>query len=244
MFLQNKYTKWYMNIITQAKLDVNNRSEGYFEKHHIIPKSLDGSDSKDNLVKLTAREHFICHTLLIKMLEGKARQKMAYAMYFLMNRKNRKEQLKINSRIFLFLREEHSKAISMALTGLERSEEHCKNLSLVAKKRVDSGTWNNPWAGEKGSEMSSRQNKERVLKGTNPWAGKKGSELSKKICAEQIKKGTHPFQDREKARERTLKQVENGTHMTQVEHTCPHCGKTGTGWTMFRWHFKNCKTLK
>jgi DNA-binding XRE family transcriptional regulator len=67
MFLENKYTKWYVNIITQAKLDVNNRIEGYFEKHHIIPRSMGGTDAKDNIVKLTAREHFICHLLLTKM---------------------------------------------------------------------------------------------------------------------------------------------------------------------------------
>ena len=41
--------------------------ELYCEAHHIIPKSLDGDNSKENLVDLTAREHFICHWLLAKM---------------------------------------------------------------------------------------------------------------------------------------------------------------------------------
>lgn len=39
----------------------------YSEIHHIIPKSLGGSDEQANLVTLSAREHFICHLLLTKI---------------------------------------------------------------------------------------------------------------------------------------------------------------------------------
>lgn len=38
--------------------------EGYCERHHVIPKCLGGTDDVDNLVKLTAREHFIIHKIL------------------------------------------------------------------------------------------------------------------------------------------------------------------------------------
>lgn len=40
---------------------------GYKEKHHIVPKCLGGSDDKKNIVKLTPREHFIAHQLLVKI---------------------------------------------------------------------------------------------------------------------------------------------------------------------------------
>jgi hypothetical protein len=36
----------------------------YFENHHIIPKSKGGDNTKENLVLLTAREHFLAHKLL------------------------------------------------------------------------------------------------------------------------------------------------------------------------------------
>ena len=101
-------------------------------------------------------------------------------------------------------------------------------------------SWVNPWSGENGSKMSSLKNKERALAGTNPWAGEAGSKLSKEICAKQLSTGTHPFQDKEKASKRVNAQFENGTHINQVFHTCPHCGKIGKGRNMFRWHFKNC----
>jgi hypothetical protein len=35
MYLTNKYTTWYNNIIAKAQVRVN--QTGYFEKHHIIP---------------------------------------------------------------------------------------------------------------------------------------------------------------------------------------------------------------
>ena len=77
MFKDNKYTKRYSLITVTAKL---RETPGYTEKHHIIPQSLGGTNNKENLVYLTAREHFICHWLLVKMVEGDARGKMLYAL--------------------------------------------------------------------------------------------------------------------------------------------------------------------
>jgi 5-methylcytosine-specific restriction endonuclease McrA len=53
-FLENKYSKWYFNIVANARFRV---LEGYSEKHHIIPKSLGGQDSDENLVSLYTCEH-------------------------------------------------------------------------------------------------------------------------------------------------------------------------------------------
>lgn len=82
MYLQNKYTKWYYNIIANASLQVNDNN--YREKHHIIPKSLGGNNEDSNLIKLTPKEHYICHLLLTKMIEGPNRHKMWYAHYMMM----------------------------------------------------------------------------------------------------------------------------------------------------------------
>lgn len=38
----------------------------YKERHHIIPKCMNGSNDKDNLIDLYAKEHFIAHKLLAK----------------------------------------------------------------------------------------------------------------------------------------------------------------------------------
>ena len=38
--------------------------DGYVERHHIIPRSLGGTDDPSNIVALTAREHLVAHMLL------------------------------------------------------------------------------------------------------------------------------------------------------------------------------------
>jgi hypothetical protein len=59
------YQKIYDNlIITRKSLGRCKGSELYFEKHHIVPKCLGGSNSTANLILLTAREHYLAHWLL------------------------------------------------------------------------------------------------------------------------------------------------------------------------------------
>lgn len=76
---QNKYSDVYFKIIDQAKTGGRSKGQSYFERHHILPKSMGGSDSSENLVLLTAKEHYICHLLLTKMTDGQDRMKMLYA---------------------------------------------------------------------------------------------------------------------------------------------------------------------
>jgi hypothetical protein len=76
-FLDNKYTRLYFKIISIP----DHKESGYTELHHIIPKSLGGSNSKTNLVRISARKHFICHYLLTKMTDGRDRYKMYKALW-------------------------------------------------------------------------------------------------------------------------------------------------------------------
>lgn len=76
MYLQNKYTRWYYNIIDRAR---DRKIDQQTEKHHTIPRSLGGSNDRDNLVKLTLKEHRLCHLLLTRMLTGMDRRRMLFA---------------------------------------------------------------------------------------------------------------------------------------------------------------------
>lgn len=98
-FLDNKYTKWYFSTIESAK---NRNSQNiYVEKHHILPKSMGGSNRKDNIVRLSAREHFICHWLLTKMVTDKEKYKMWNAFSCMLYRENdSQKRYRINSRAF------------------------------------------------------------------------------------------------------------------------------------------------
>lgn len=74
--IDNKYTRHYWKLINSRK---NRTIDVYTEKHHIIPRSLGGNNSKDNLISLTPREHFVAHLLLSKMFAGQEKYKMYYA---------------------------------------------------------------------------------------------------------------------------------------------------------------------
>jgi hypothetical protein len=83
MFKEGLYKKLYYSIVARARNRL--REEGiYYENHHIIPSSLGGTDDMENIVALTAREHFICHYLLTKItVEYDHKQKMIWAYYMM-----------------------------------------------------------------------------------------------------------------------------------------------------------------
>lgn len=112
----NKYSKLYHKITSNAKQRI---TEGYTETHHIIPQSLGGSNDKHNLVELTAREHFICHWLLIKMTEGEERSKMLYALNGMKaeNKYQQRYHTKITARVYEKYRIEHAENHSKNMKG-------------------------------------------------------------------------------------------------------------------------------
>lgn len=91
----NKYVKWYSNIIENAKKRTNFCHKNY-EKHHILPRSMGGSDEKENIVQLTLREHFVCHRLLTKFTIGEDKHKMICAV----NRMMISKKYNVNSRVY------------------------------------------------------------------------------------------------------------------------------------------------
>jgi hypothetical protein len=116
MYLDNKYTRWYYNIIEAAKA----RGSGgfYTENHHIIPKSLGGSNDKINMVRLTAREHYVVHCLLVRMLRGVAKYKMISACW----RMTTSNDIRVTSRQFQTIKELHSALQSVLQKRLKKEQ--------------------------------------------------------------------------------------------------------------------------
>lgn len=141
MFKENKYTKYYNLLTNRAKGRVLTE---YTERHHIIPQSLGGSNDKDNLVDLTAREHFICHWLLIKMTEGEYRGKMLYALQGMKaeNKYQQRYASTITARVYERYRIEHAKNHSKRMKGkpawnkgVSQTEEHKEKNRQAALNR-------------------------------------------------------------------------------------------------------------
>lgn len=112
-------------------------------------------------------------------------------------------------------------------------EEISKISALAAKKRVENGT--HYWLSKEHSkEVSSRIN-EAVNNGTYHMLGGK---IQKDFQLERSKKGIHQWN----GSSHNFDKLKNGTHSSQKEFECPHCGTKGKGSTNAkRWHFDNCK---
>ena len=119
----------YLKIVDFAKKNQN--SVGYTEKHHILPRSMGGNDTQDNLILLTARQHFICHWLLWKAYRN---QPMAHS-FWLMQHRNR--YYKVNSKTYSELKEFQSTRMK------ENNPQLCET---VRKKNSDARKKNPPMA--------------------------------------------------------------------------------------------------
>lgn len=109
----NKYYHWYISIIQKAISEQRKKQRYIHETHHIIPRSMGGSNDNSNTVVLTHKEHFVCHHLLTKFTENVDRSKMIFAFWNMINKWGRKHtDYKINSRTYAQLREEVAQLIS------------------------------------------------------------------------------------------------------------------------------------
>lgn len=58
------YEKIYNDLLSVHGV-TKDKPKGY-ETHHILPRSLGGSDSESNLIHVSTRVHYLCHWLLAK----------------------------------------------------------------------------------------------------------------------------------------------------------------------------------
>lgn len=232
-FQQNKYTKWYFDIISNA----NSRTiTGYTEQHHIIPKSLGGNNNKENLVNLTGREHFICHWLLTKMVsETKPKYQMWNAFSCMLYRElPGKTRYKVTGRVFENIKKEGSKIKSIKfsgsgnpmygkreelnpLFGIKKSPDHIEKI-----RQGNLGTIRS---------LESREKQSKKMKGS-------------KQTPEHIANRSginHPSYGKELNLERKEK-IRQGV-LNMPLHTCEHCDKTTTKGNYRRWHSDNCKVI-
>jgi hypothetical protein len=117
------YQRIYNEIIERAKSRGLNKKflNGYFEKHHIIPRCMNGSNDKDNLVLLTAREHYLCHWLLWKYTKNLLLFN-AYRMMIIMKTKYQNREFCISSRQYEIIKTEYSLYMKSVKTGTSHTE--------------------------------------------------------------------------------------------------------------------------
>lgn len=215
------YKKIYDQIINRAKS--REKLEGYKERHHIVPKCMNGDNCKDNIVELTAREHFICHWLLYEI--HPKNYKLATAFWNMCGVKSKKTQQRYipSSRVI-----EYSRIVlSDTRKGMKFSEEHVAKLRMV--------------------NIGRKQSKEEIENRRKSLIGLKRSEEAIKNIKRGLT-GRKSFRKGEKLNEEHKKKISDAKKgistwskdKKQSIIKCDICGKIG-GNSMHRWHFKNCK---
>lgn len=86
------YKKLYDSICERGQQE---RNLGYFERHHIIPRCMNGDDNLTNITNLSAKEHYLVHWLLYKIYPNNWKISNAF---FWMATENKKNDRRITSR--------------------------------------------------------------------------------------------------------------------------------------------------
>lgn len=128
------YERVYRALILKRQLNkLSKKGSVYCERHHIIPKCLGGSDLKNNLVNLTAREHFIAHMLLWKWLKH---PKLFDAIFYMANVFVNNKKIKISSRLYETLRKEISLKRSKCPIRASGKYKWCHNIKTGKNRLV------------------------------------------------------------------------------------------------------------
>ncbi len=190
------YEKIYNDLILKAKSENRVKGEGvYYETHHITPRCVGGSDDSDNLVNLTAKEHFIAHKLLCEIYPGE--NKLVYAYWCMSNMISENRDYRIGSKEFERIRNNFVIRLSESMKG--------ENNPMYGKSNYDI------WLVKYGQEIAIKKWKEQQLKSANnrkdsligeknpmygmtgdknPFYGKKHDETTKNMLSEKAKKRT------------------------------------------------------
>lgn len=131
------YAEHYHRLVLRAK--TRDRPGGYVEKHHVVPRCLGGTDESENLVILTAREHYVAHQLLVKMHPD--HYGVCYAAK-LMTTVGR-GQGRANNRYYAWLKARFSKLQSLIMKEWNAEHGNVSRREDVKRKRREA------WLGEK-----------------------------------------------------------------------------------------------
>jgi len=198
------YERIYNQLINRAR---TRTLTGYTERHHIVPKCIGGTDTFDNLVKLTAREHFIAHKLLCEIYPTIKGIRLAFwAMVVYKSKKNQRtykisnrEYERLRFEVIEILREtqlnrpkwQHSnetrKKISNALTGKVKTKQHLENLSNSLKGKP---AWNKGVTGVIKDSDETREKKRlaHLGKKRNPHSEETKEKIRKSLEQTRLKK--------------------------------------------------------
>ena len=193
------YRKIYNNIISHRQ--TNLITEGYSERHHILPRSLGGLDEDTNLVRLTAREHFICHCLLAKMYKKYTFEwyKMNHSLLMMKSSSNKQTRY-MNSYLYEQFRKNFSGVMREVQTGHSNSQYGTRWIHSLTERRSQKIPKEDPlpqgWEEGRVIKWDNESNKPRRLAVCKGCGVEFSTESRKKYCSEECKKQHSPSRNR------------------------------------------------
>jgi hypothetical protein len=226
------FQRIYDEIINRAR---TRKILGYKERHHVIPRCMGGTDDKDNLVDLTAREHFIVHKLLVEIYPDNMKLFHAYWMMCNMKSNNQNRNYNIGNREYERLRIKFSETNSKIMKGHVVSE---KTRQLISKSQT----------GEKNSMYNKNHTPESIQKIREAKIGEKNSFYGKTHTPETIQKLREinlgkivSEKTRQKISEANKGKISPMKGIVKSKIACPHCSKQCDPGNAAKYHFNNCK---
>lgn len=248
------YRLAYENLVQKAleRTDIPN----VIEKHHIVPKSMGGTNAKSNIVFFTPKEHYVAHHLLWKIHNNR---QMFYAYWCMVTKMGRNKDLyKVTCRAYEKAKTEHRiissethagkipwnknktgvyspetiEKMSNSRIGIKESEETKLKKSISAKNRLMPENIQSEFSKNKRKISNSIWRNNNQI--SCPHCKKTGVKYNMERYHFDNCIMVNPEQIREsKSKGKKLK-----------THACPHCDmKTSMG-NLRRWHFDKCKNKK
>lgn len=150
------YQAHYDRLITRAR---NRALDGYVERHHVIPRCLGGDSSPGNLVRLTAREHYVAHLLLMKANPGN--RCLVHAAWT-MSRKSRFVAGRVGGRTYAWLRTAFAVMMRAKMSGATLSAETRAKMSEAAKQNNIPADQRQRMVAASATTRSSKEFRERI----------------------------------------------------------------------------------
>jgi hypothetical protein len=239
------YRLKYDWLINRAR---NRNVVGYTEKHHILPKSLRGTNKKENIIRLTAREHFIAHWLLSKIYNN---PQMTYAFWRMCNKSDNRNYT-INSKTYSKTKEEFSILMKNRVgtftgrTHTDKTKLKMRNSQLghiVTEETREKLSISH--TGISTGPIHTDEHKDALRKrmlGNTFGSLSKG--ISRPPLSEAHKQAISQSQlGKINSEETKDKMNKSKTGKSFKLSICPHCNKSGGINNMKRWHFENCKNV-
>lgn len=157
---------------------------GYIERHHILPRSLGGGNAAENLIRLTAEDHFFAHLLLAKVHGGS----MWYALFVMMKgsaRSSDRRFLRRARRHYARARSEfiarHGPRMAAIRIGARHSEETKAKIAAGNRKPKSLAAIENMRAALTGRKLSPEHRAKNAahLTDSRRFAGRTHSEATK-----------------------------------------------------------------